>query len=61
MEFLYDAGLQVGNTSSTDEYLLGKPVEVAAEENQISKVLDSYCYSHLLVFGPDHYLRHRLF
>jgi hypothetical protein len=40
LEFLYDAGLQVGNTSSTDEYLLGKPVEVAAEENQISKVLD---------------------
>jgi hypothetical protein len=38
LEFLYDAGLQVGKTSSTDEYLLGKPVEVAAEENQISKV-----------------------
>jgi hypothetical protein len=37
LEFLYDSGLAVGKVS-TDEYLLGKPVEPEKAQSEIEKV-----------------------
>ena len=37
LEFLYDSGLAVGKVS-TDEYLLGKPVEPEKTQTEVEKV-----------------------
>ena len=55
LEFLYDSGLAVGKVS-TDEYLLGKPVEPEKTPTEIEKVkshseFDKKEFQHLFIMN----------